>query len=181
MFALQAAQPRQAFRPPYQEASAARLHIPEAERLASRVLSAIHLAVGVDDEVHYARRTFRQRDVAPGGELHAHLRKLPVEYEPWHPKAVYYYFLPPTLMPTFVVDITGYQDDYFAAIMAHESQFGRPGINEMIRNYFEGHITRWARWAGGKYAMAFYSDWPLRMDDPLAAAQARNPEGKQHE
>ncbi len=115
------------------------------------------------------------------GANYAHLRKLPVEHEPWYPKAVYYYFLPPTLMPTFVVDITGYEEDYFSAIMAHESQFGRADQNQQIRVFFESNITRWARWAGGKYAMAFYSDWPLRMHDPLSAAQARSPEGTQHD
>jgi N-acetylglucosamine malate deacetylase 1 len=120
------------------------------------------------------------RLVAHGANF-AHLRKLPANFEPWYPKAVYYYFLPPTLMPTFVVDITGYEEEHFKAIMAHESQFGRPGQNEHIRVFFESHLKHWARWAGGQYAMAFHSDWPLRMHDPLAAAQALSPEGKQHE
>jgi LmbE family N-acetylglucosaminyl deacetylase len=36
----------------------------------------------------------------------AHLRKAPVEGEPHQAKAIYFYFLPPGTLPTFVVDVT---------------------------------------------------------------------------
>lgn len=109
--------------------------------------------------------------VAHGANF-AHLRKLPVEGEPWHPRAVYYYFLPPDLMPSFVVDVSEHHEDWMASIMCHESQFGRAEQNPQIRVFFESMATRWARWAGGKYAQAFYSPWPLIADDVLAAACA---------
>ena len=100
----------------------------------------------------------------------AHLRKMPYDREPWYPKALYYYFLPPALSPSFVVDVTPYFEGWMASIMCHASQFGRPEQNTGIRDWFGPHATRWGRQAGGKYAQAFYSDWPLRADGPLSAA-----------
>ena len=118
--------------------------------------------------------------VAHGANF-AHLKKLDVQYEPWYPKATYFYFLPPDVMPSFVVDVTDYHEQWMDSIMAHTSQFGRPDQNPNIRMFFESHATRWARWVGGKYAQAFYSQWPLAVHDVLDAAQARSPEGKQHD
>ena len=48
--------------------------------------------------------------------------------------------------------------------------FGLPEQNAGIRGWFEASASRWGRQAGGRYAQAFYSDWPLRSDGPLAAA-----------
>lgn len=109
------------------------------------------------------------------GSNYAHLRKIDSAYEPWYPKAVYYYFLPPDMMPSFVVDVTEQFDGWMASIMCHHSQFGRPEQNEQMRHFFEGMASRWGRWAGGKYAQAFYSQWPLAVDDPLAAARIFEP------
>jgi bacillithiol biosynthesis deacetylase BshB1 len=105
------------------------------------------------------------------GANYAHLSKLPIEGEPWHPKAVYFYFLPPDMMPSFIVDVTEYYEQWIESIMCHESQFGDPERNPRIRDFFGSHAQRWARWGGGKYAQAFYSPWPLVMDDVLAAAR----------
>ena len=104
------------------------------------------------------------------GANYAHLKKLPIKYDPWHPRAVYYYFLPPDMMPSFVVDVTDYREQWIGSINCHVSQFGRPEQNPQIRDFFESHATRWARWAGGRYAMAFYSPWPLTVDNVLTAA-----------
>jgi len=109
------------------------------------------------------------------GANYAHLRKLPVEGEPWHPRAVYYYFLPMDLMPTFVVDITEQFDDYIRAIMCHETQFGRGDQNPGIRHFFESNALRWGRWAGGRYAQAFYTPWPLAAQDVMSAARIFQP------
>jgi bacillithiol biosynthesis deacetylase BshB1 len=100
----------------------------------------------------------------------AHLHKMPYEYEPWYPKALYYYFLPPELKPSFVVNISDHFDEWIASIMCHVSQFGRPEQNPGIRDWFGANAARWGRQAGGRYAHAFYNDWPLRLSDPLAAA-----------
>jgi bacillithiol biosynthesis deacetylase BshB1 len=100
----------------------------------------------------------------------AHLYKMPYDFEPWYPRALYYYFLPPELKPSFVVNVTEHFDGWMASIMCHVSQFGRPEQNASIRDWFGPNAARWGRQAGGKYAQAFYSDWPLRLDGPLEAA-----------
>jgi N-acetylglucosamine malate deacetylase 1 len=56
----------------------------------------------------------------------AHLRKAPAEGEPFQAKAIYYYFLPPGTMPTFIVDVTAYVEDWLAALDCHQSQFHHP-------------------------------------------------------
>ena len=117
--------------------------------------------------------------VAHGANF-AHLAKLPVDLPPHHPRAVYYYFLPPELMPTFVVDVTAQFDDYMKAILCHESQFGKPEQNQFIRMFFESNAARWGRWAGGRYAMAFYSPWPLGVQDVLTAARVYQPTRIEH-
>jgi bacillithiol biosynthesis deacetylase BshB1 len=109
------------------------------------------------------------------GANYAHLKKLATDYEPWYPKAVYYYFLPPDMMPSFVVDVTAQYDGWIDSIMAHESQFGKPEQNAAMRDFFSGLAMRWSRWAGGRYAMAFYSQWPLSTIDLLSAAQLQPP------
>ncbi|MDQ3023776.1 MAG: PIG-L family deacetylase [bacterium] len=104
------------------------------------------------------------------GANYAHLKKIRSAYETWYPKAVYYNFLPPELTPSFVVDVTEYFDGWMQSIMCHESQFGRPEQNTGMRHFFESNASRWGRVAGGRYAMAFYSPWPLSCSDPLVAA-----------
>lgn len=117
--------------------------------------------------------------VAHGANF-AHLRKLPAVGEPWYPRAVYFYFLPPELNPTFVVDITEQFDDYMRSIMCHVSQFGQPSQNPGIRHFFESNAMRWGRWAGGRYAQAFYSSWPLAVNDVMAAARIFEPSKEEH-
>jgi N-acetylglucosamine malate deacetylase 1 len=109
------------------------------------------------------------------GANYAHLKKLPSRYETWYPKAVYYNFLPPDMMPSFVVDVTEQFDGWMQSIMCHSSQFGRPEQNPQMRHFFESNASRWGRWAGGRYAQAFYSPWPLSTADPLAAAMIFQP------
>jgi bacillithiol biosynthesis deacetylase BshB1 len=105
------------------------------------------------------------------GANYAHLRKIDSAYPTWSPRAVYYNFLPPDLMPSFVVDVSEHYDGWIESIMCHHSQFGSPEQNPGIRHFFESNATRWARWAGARYAQAFYSPWPLNCADVLTAAQ----------
>ncbi len=56
----------------------------------------------------------------------AHLAKAPVEGELFQAKAIYYYFIPPGRMPTFIVDISDDWQDWLAAIDCHKSQFYHP-------------------------------------------------------
>lgn len=104
------------------------------------------------------------------GANYAHLGKLPIPGEPWHLRAVYYYFLPPDLMPSFVVDVTDYYEDWLGSILCHHTQFGGPQQNPQMRQFFESMAQRWGRWAGGRYAQAFFSPWPLAVGDVLTAA-----------
>ena len=72
----------------------------------------------------------------------AHLRKAPIPGEPHQAKAIYYYFLPPGTLPTFLVDITGHFDDWMAALDCHQSQFHnadrpRPDSLPTVRDVFE--------------------------------------------
>jgi bacillithiol biosynthesis deacetylase BshB1 len=108
--------------------------------------------------------------LASHGVNFAHLHKMPYAFDPWYPKALYYYFLPPALKPTFVVNVSEHYEEWIASIMCHVSQFGGPEQNAGIRDWFGANAARWGRQAGGKYALAFYSDWPLRCAGPLEAA-----------
>ena len=51
---------------------------------------------------------------------------MPIKAEPYRVKAIYHYFLPPEVPPTFVVDITEEFDTWIAALKAHKSQFMNP-------------------------------------------------------
>ena len=83
---------------------------------------------------------------------------------------VAFVFLPPTLMPSFVVDVTPWHEEWLASIYAHESQFGRADQNPGIRDFFGANAMRWGRQARGKYAQAFYSPWPIALDSVMTAA-----------
>ncbi|MEP0813577.1 MAG: PIG-L family deacetylase [bacterium] len=102
------------------------------------------------------------------GNNFAHLRKLDIEGQPHYAPSTFYYFLPPDFKPSFIVDITEYVEDWLASIFAHKSQFGDPEQNWQIRDFFESRVRTWGRFAGATYAMAFYSPWPLRIDNMMS-------------
>lgn len=97
----------------------------------------------------------------------AHLPKLPIDGEPWFASAVFYYFLPTEVKPTFIVDITEFFEDYIASIFAHKSQFGDPKQNWHIRDFFESRARTYGRFAGATYAQAFLSLFPLNAHDMM--------------
>ena len=102
----------------------------------------------------------------------AHLRKAPVEGEPFQAKAIYYYYLPPGMLPTFVVDITEEFDDWMAALDCHRSQFynpekPRPKNLPAVRDVFATFASYWGWQIGVKYAQAYLSTSPLNVGDPL--------------
>jgi len=103
----------------------------------------------------------------------AHLRKAPIEGEPHQAKAIFFYFLPPGTLPTFIVDITGYFDDMIAAIDCHKSQFfnperPRPEHLPSVRDVFESNARYWGWQIGVKHAQAYLSVTPLKVGDPLS-------------
>jgi bacillithiol biosynthesis deacetylase BshB1 len=102
----------------------------------------------------------------------AHLRKAPIPGEPHQAKAIYFYFLPPGTVPTFIVDITQYFDDWMAALDCHQSQFNnaqrpRPANLPSVRDVFATYAGYWGWQVGVRYAQAFLSTSPLRVGDPL--------------
>lgn len=52
--------------------------------------------------------------------------------EAWRPEVVYHYIQWKDLKPDFVVDISGFMDKKIEAIMAYDSQFYNPGVDEPI-------------------------------------------------
>ncbi len=102
----------------------------------------------------------------------AHLRKAPVPGDPYQAKALYYYFLPPGTIPTFVVDISDHFDDWIAALDAHQSQFHntdrpRPESAPSVRDVFESFARYWGWQIGVTYGQAFLAVGPLKVGDPL--------------
>jgi bacillithiol biosynthesis deacetylase BshB1 len=102
----------------------------------------------------------------------AHLRKAPIEGEPHQAKAIYFYFLPPGTLPSFVVDITGFFDDWMAALDCHQSQFQnperpRPEHWPTLREVFATYASYWGWQIGVKYAQAFLSTAPFKIGDPM--------------
>lgn len=103
----------------------------------------------------------------------AHLRKAPVEGEPWQAKAIYYYFLPLGVPPTFVVDVSDTYDDWIKALDCHQSQFHnperpRPAELPQVHDLFQSFARYWGWQVGVRYGQAFLSTGPLRVGDPLA-------------
>ena len=102
----------------------------------------------------------------------SHLRKAPVEGEPYQARAIYFYFLPIGTPPTFVVDITAQFDDWIAALDCHQSQFHnpdrpRPQHLPSVRDTFESMARYWGWQVGVKYGQAYLSTSPLKIGDPM--------------
>ncbi len=107
----------------------------------------------------------------------AHLKKAPVDGEPYQAKAIYYYFVPPGQRATFVVDFTDYFEDWIAAIDCHLSQFShpdrpRPASQPHPRDAFEANARHWGWQIGVKYGQAFLATSPLNVDNPLSLVQS---------
>ena len=103
----------------------------------------------------------------------SHLRKLPVEGEAHQARAIYYYFLPPGLVPTFVVDVGPHFEEWMLALAVHKTQFSNPEKPRpasgpaSILEWFETYARRDAMQIGARYAQAFYTPNPLKIADPM--------------
>ena len=102
----------------------------------------------------------------------AHLRKAPVPGEAYQAKAIYFYFLPPGTMPTFIVDISAEFDDWMAALDCHQSQFDnpekpRPTSLPSAREFFSTYASYWGSQIGVKHAQAYLATSPLKVGDPM--------------
>ena len=104
----------------------------------------------------------------------SHLRKMPIEGEPWQARAIFYYFLPAGLAPTFLVDVSPFYEDWRRAIEVHRTQFFNsekpvPSTGPAsILDWFEVYARRDASQIGARYAQAYYSAAALKVGDPMA-------------
>ena len=107
------------------------------------------------------------------GFNYAHLRKMPIDGEPFQARAIFYYFLPPGIRPTFVVDVTPYAEKWRQALECHKTQFFNPdrprleGVPQGFMDWFEVYARQHAFSIGVHYAQAFLSVAPLKVNDPM--------------
>jgi len=98
----------------------------------------------------------------------AHLRALPLDDEPHSVANIFYYLFPRESPPSFVVDISDYIDQWVEMLKCHRSQFYNP---ETGRYDFIDTLLAVARargfGIGARYAQAFISPEPLKIDDPF--------------
>ena len=91
----------------------------------------------------------------------------------WRPKNVFHYIQWKTLKPDFIVDITGFNDKRFEAIMAYDSQFYNPDTKEpetpiATKNFLDSLKYRaqdLGRVIGVDYAEGFISDRPVAVNN----------------
>ena len=102
---------------------------------------------------------------------YATLKKIPAKGEPHRVKAIFHYFLPSEVPPTFVVDITEEFDAWMAALKAHKSQF----LNPMKKRDYIWALESMARGYGNaigmKYGQGFAIGEPLRIENLFCLIQ----------
>lgn len=101
----------------------------------------------------------------------ASLIKLGGEYTAHRIGAIYHYFLPSGVNPSFVVDITAQYDRWMAALSAHKSQFLNPKKSRDYLWSLETMARTFGARIGAKYGQGFLSAEPLRIDDPMKLSQ----------
>lgn len=95
----------------------------------------------------------------------AALKKVDVPGQPYQVGRIFYFFLPPGVIPDFVVDISDQFEGWLEALKCHRSQFLNP---EKSRNYIdllESLARSFGLMAGVKYGQGFKADQtPLIQD-----------------
>ncbi len=100
----------------------------------------------------------------------AHLRKPPIDGEPYQAQAIFFFFLPPNAQPTFIVDVSDTIEEAIAAVECHQSQFnnparprpeGFPTLPERIRSSSQN----WGWQVGARYGQPFLANTALRVHD----------------
>ncbi len=103
---------------------------------------------------------------------YATFEKLPIDLPPHRVNALFHYFLPLEVPPTFVVDITEEFDQWIKALSAHRSQFLNP---EKERDYLwalESMARSYGNLIGAKYGQAYGIGEPLKIEDPFCLVGA---------
>jgi bacillithiol biosynthesis deacetylase BshB1 len=109
----------------------------------------------------------------------AHLRALPIAGEPHSVANIFYYLFPREAVPSFVVDVSDYVDQWVEALKCHRSQFydAETGRYEFIETLLAVARAR-GFGIGARYAQAFIAPEPLKIDDPflLVTPRTRTPQ-----
>lgn len=109
--------------------------------------------------------------------LYAGLRRLDLEEAHHVVRTLLFYPINELVeRPSFCVDVTEVWEEKVAALEAHASQVGETGL-EIDRRFFghggfleamEGRAVQYGRMIGARYAEAYLTRDPLRLEDPLA-------------
>lgn len=106
----------------------------------------------------------------------AALKKADVPGEPHLVSRIFHYFLPPRVVPNFVVDITPHFDRWIEALSAHRSQFLNP---DKSKDYIE-QLTAMSRSFGiqarCKYGQGFYAVEPILVENLMHLVEEKAPE-----
>lgn len=101
----------------------------------------------------------------------AALKKADIEGEPHLVTRIFHYFLPPQVLPNFIIDITPHFEQWIEALSAHRSQFLNPNKSN---DYIE-HLTAMSRSFGlqarCKYGQGFYAVEPILVNDIMSLAE----------
>ncbi len=103
----------------------------------------------------------------------AHLKKAPIPGDPHQAKAIYYYFIPPGLKPTFIVDVREHIDDWIRALEAHKTQFANPdkpkhkGYHWSVVDLIRAESQVRGFQMGVAHAQTFLSVSPIRVHNPM--------------
>jgi bacillithiol biosynthesis deacetylase BshB1 len=101
------------------------------------------------------------------GANYATLKKLPVEEPPYAIGALFHYFLPPEVTPTFIVDITDEFETWIKALSAHRTQFLNPDKGRDYLWFLESMARGYGSQVGVKYGQGYAIGEPLRIEDPF--------------
>ena len=91
----------------------------------------------------------------------------------WRPKSVHHYIQDFYLKPDFVVDITGYQDQKIAAVLAYKTQFYNPGMegpetpisSKHFLDVISGRMKEFGRLVHVDHGEGFLVSRPLGVQD----------------
>ncbi|MFQ5453397.1 MAG: PIG-L family deacetylase [Candidatus Zixiibacteriota bacterium] len=101
----------------------------------------------------------------------ASLKKVDIPGEPHLVTRIFHYFLPPGVVPNFIVDISPHFEQWVQALSAHKSQFLNP---EKSRDYIE-QLSAMARSFGMParctYGQGFYAVEPILVKDIMSLVE----------
>ncbi len=102
----------------------------------------------------------------------ASLVKLGGPHEVHRIGALYHYFAPSGVNPSFVVDITPQFERWIAALSAHKSQFLNPKKSRDYLWALETMARSFGSRIGVRYGQGFVSAEPLRIENPMSLVQS---------